>query len=223
MTYETLLERLVLNRDEQFCVFQKSLIFTKQTIIGVRTPILKKFAKEIVKSGETEQVLSFPSEYFEVTMIKLFAAATLDFDRLVLHLEPLLKDVDNWAACDGFKPVAVKRSREQFLPYLERCFAFGEPFFVRFTLVTLLNFYIDEEYLPLIKSYLTRTNTQPYYVRMAAAWLVAEILIKQYAFGLELLIDGFLDKNTHNKAIQKARESFRLNKEQKAYLLTLKK
>ena len=87
---------------------------------------------------------------------------------------------------------------------------------------SLLAEYIEGKYLPLIKSYMRRASTQYYYVHMAVAWLVAEILIKQYDEGVNLLKEKILPLKTHNKAIQKAIESYRITKEQKEYLRSLK-
>ena len=87
----------------------------------------------------------------------------------------------------------------------------------------MLSYYVDKQYLDLIESYIIRADTAPYYIHMAVAWLVAEVLVKEYAFGVALLKKGRLDKKTHNKAIQKAIESYRLEKEQKDFLRTLRK
>jgi 3-methyladenine DNA glycosylase AlkD len=93
---------------------------------------------------------------------------------------------------------------------------------VRYTLVTLLSYYIDDKYLDKVESFIKRADTSAYYVYMAVAWLVAEILIKRYDRGVAIIKSGALDKRTHNKAIQKAKESFRITKERKEFLNSLK-
>ena len=105
---------------------------------------------------------------------------------------------------------------------MEEFFAQGWEFYQRCVLTTLLGYYTEEKYLPLISEYLKRADTDLYYVHMAAAWLTAEVLVKHYEQGLEILKGGSLPPKTHNKAIQKAKESFRITEEQKGYLESLK-
>lgn len=219
MTYENLIKLLKENAEEDFRSFQKRLIFTNAEILGVRTPILRKIAKSL--QGETD-VFSFPDEYYEVTFIKLAVATKLPFEQLLQRLDKLVLSIDNWATCDTFTPDCIKDHKDEFLPYIEKYFACGSEFSERFALIILLKFYVEEKYAPTIKGYLYRANTEKYYVRMAVAWLTAELLIKLYPVGEEILLSRKLDEKTHNKAIQKGIESFRLTKDQKAYLKTLK-
>ena len=130
--------------------------------------------------------------------------------------------MDNWALSDCFKPKCLKKYRDDFLPELEKLFSDGKEFYQRYVLVVLLSEYVEQKYLPLIENYLKRADTQPYYVHMAAAWLTAEVLIKEYNYGVEILKKGLLERKTHNKAIQKAIESYRLTQEQKEFLRSLK-
>ena len=217
MTYAELLGILKDRSEEKFRLFQKKFIFTKAEILGVRTPVLRKIAKSV-----QEEVFAFPDEYYEVTFIKLAVAARLPYEKLIERLDGLVLSIDNWATCDTFKPVCIQKNKDLFLPYIERYFCRGEEFFQRFALVSLLNFYIEEKYLSLIERYLSEADTEKYYVYMSAAWLTAEVLVKFYPQGVAILQSGILDKKTHNKAIQKGIESFRLNQEQKAFLKTLK-
>ena len=120
--------------------------------------------------------------------------------------------------CTDFLRVKMRK----FLPVLERIFSHGGEFFERYALITLLSEYIEEDYLLIIESYITRADTKSYYIHMAVAWLTAEILVKHYEYGVRLLKKGVLDIKTHNKAIQKATESYRLTNERKAYLRSLK-
>ena len=130
--------------------------------------------------------------------------------------------MDNWSLCDLFKAKCILENKENFMLILEDIFSNGSEFYQRYALVTLLYYYAEEGYFPLIKSYLQRANHEKYYVHMAMAWLLAEILIKRYDVGVQWLQERIVENKTLNKAIQKARESFRLNNEQKEYLNTLK-
>lgn len=220
MTYESFIEELKSYAEEGFKIFQERLIFTSFKILGVRTPTLRKLAKKY--QSEVKSVIAFPNEYYEVVFIKLCMVSTLPYKQFLGYLDECVELMDNWALCDGFKPKCVRENRAEFLKELERIFLYGGEFYERFVLVMLLNYYVEEEYFSLIKSYLKRADKQKYYVHMAVAWLVAEILIKRPTLGEEILEDRLLDVKTHNKAIQKAKESFRVDEEKKERLNTLK-
>ena len=220
MTYSEFIEKLTPYAEEKFANFQRKLIFTERKILGVRTPTLRKLAKEW-KNG-LEELFSFPDEYSETVFIKLTVVSALPYGEFLRYVERCVALMDNWALCDGFKASCIKRRKEEFLPILERIFSHGGEYFERYVLVVLLAEYVEEQYLPVIQSYILRADTERYYVHMAVAWLTAEILIKEYVHGVELLKQRLLPAKTHNKAIQKAIESYRLTKEQKEYLRSLK-
>ena len=220
MTYFELVDLLKDNAEDDFARFQRKLIFTKQTILGVRTPTLRKIAK-LFKSDE-KRLLSFPDEYYEVTFIKLTAVSNLPFERFVEELDYCVSLMDNWATCDSFKAKCIKRNRDVFLPILQDIFNHGGIYYERYPLVVLLNEYVEEKYRGEIKKFILFADTKEYYIHMAVAWLIAEILIKDYPFGVSLLTEGVTDVKTHNKAIQKAVESYRLDEKTKEYLRSLK-
>ena len=221
MTYLEFLNRLESEKEDAFANFQARLIPTKQKILGVRTPALRKIAKEY--RIYLEDIFAFPDEYYETTFIKLAIVATLEYSQFLKYVEACVALMDNWATCDLFKAACIQKHKAEFLPILAALFEKREEFYERYVLTTLLYCYVEREYLNILEEYLKRADTQFYYVHMAAAWLTAEILIKEYDFGIELLNRGVLDKKTHNKAIQKALESFRLTQEQKAFLRAMKK
>ncbi len=220
MTYSSFIEELQSYAEPSFQQFQKRLIFTDYEILGVRTPVLRKLAKKY--EGELERIFAFPNEYYETVFIKLTIISKLPYEVLLRYLEACVALMDNWALCDSFRAKAIAKNKKEFLPVLESLFATGKEFYQRYALVVLLSEYVEKEYLSLIKAYLRRADTRPYYIHMAAAWLTAEILIKEYEYGVVLLKEKVLDVKTHNKAIQKAIESYRLTLEQKEFLRSLK-
>ena len=222
MRYLELLDILNENKELVYADFQRRLIPTKSVILGVRTPTMRKIVKEVVKTTEIEEILAFPDEYFETTFVKLTTVSALPYERFVKYVERCVELMDNWASCDCFKAKCLKKHKDEFLPVLERIFAKGGEFEQRYVLVVLLGEYMEEKYLPIAEGYISRANAAPYYVHMALAWLTAEILVKHYDYGVKLLQKGILVPRTHNKAIQKAIESYRLNQEQKEYLRSLK-
>ena len=220
MTYSDFLNRLTAYAEENFANFQRKLIFTKYEILGVRTPTLHKIAKEFAK--DFEEIFTFPNEYYEVVAIKLFQAAMLPYEAFISGLEDCVSLMDNWALCDGFKAKCIKANKTTFLPVLQLLFAHGGEYQQRYPLVVLLTEYVEMQYLPTIRKFIEEADTSRYYVHMAVAWLLAEILVKEYEAGVALLKDKITDSKTHNKAIQKAIESYRLTNEQKDFLRSLK-
>lgn len=220
MTYTAFLDELKGYAEPSFAVFQKRLIFTHYEILGVRTPTLRKLAKEHARN--LDEIFVFPNEYYEVVFIKLAIVASLPYEEFVAYLTDCVRLIDNWGLCDSFKAKAVAKHKEAFLSEIERIFAHGGEYFERYALVALLANYVELSYIPVIESYLNRADTSAYYVYMAAAWLIAEVLIKDYADGVRLLKSGVLDEKTRDKAIQKAIESYRLTKEEKEFLRSLK-
>lgn len=221
MLYSELVDELHILADEKFRMFQTGIVKPKkQKIIGVRTPVLRDLVKKY--KADVALLLTFPDEYYEVTFIKLNAAATLPYKEFCDCVRECVKSIENWAVCDTFKPKCISLHRDEFLSYIDEFLTGGE-FPARYALVTLLHFYVEKKYLPAIFSRLRNCDLNPYYVHMAAAWLTAEVLVKEYADGVNFLKSGALPIVTHNKAIQKARESFRLTAEQKTELAGLKR
>lgn len=220
MMYSQFIEVLKGHAEEGFAAFQRKLIFTKRKILGVRTPTMRKIAKEF--SGDIKALFSYPNEYYETVFIKLTAVSLLPYNEFLTYLDECVSLMDNWALCDSFKAKCIKKHKEDFLVVLEKLFHHGGEYFERYVLVVLLAEYVEKKYLDVIKAYIQRADTEIYYVHMAVAWLTAEILIKEYADGVNLLKEGILPPKTHNKAIQKAIESYRLSNEQKEFLRSLK-
>lgn len=220
MSYSNFIEELKRLAEPDFAGFQKRLIFTKYEILGVRTPIMRKLVKSW--KGREEELLSFPNEFYETVFIKLTAISALPFEEFVKHVDYCVSLMDNWALCDLFKAKCVQENKQAFLPVLESLFANGGEYYQRYVLVTLLYGYIHKEYYSLIWEYILKADKSPYYVHMAVAWLVAEILVKDYESGVAFLQKGELPVKTHNKSIQKAIESYRLTLQQKEFLRSLK-
>lgn len=221
MTYEEVLAELFLHEDERYRNFHGKLLKNDNVnLIGVRIPVLRKLAKLWKK--ESDCFLTFPDEYYEVTFLKCAIVGMLPFDQFCQCVDLVVPLLDNWATCDCFDAPCIKKNRETFLPYVARYLADEREFVARYGLVTLLRYYVDAQYLPLIFESAERANEDQYYVMMAAAWLIAEVVIKFYDEGLAYLKERKLSAPIHNKAIQKARESFRLSKEQKCELNAFK-
>lgn len=220
MIYSELIKELQSYSEEKYAAFQRGLTLTKYKFLGVRVPILRKLAQKYKK--ESDIIFNLPNEYYEIVFIKLTVLSILPYEEFVLRVKDGVALIDNWGHCDSFKAKCIQRHSEEFLPILEELFLENGEFFQRYVLVTLLCEYMNDEYIPLIESYIERADTSLYYVHMAVAWLLAEILAKYYDKGVAFLQKRIVDTKTHNKAIQKAIESYRLTEEQKGALRALK-
>lgn len=223
--YEEFLYELRSFKDENYRSFHKKLLNNdKINVLGVRVPLLRKLAKKY--KPQIEEIIAFPDEFYEVTFVKLSAVALLKYEDFIKYVDKCLLLIDNWATCDCFAPKCIYSHRDEFLPKILSYINVDGEFYQRFALTTLLHFYVEEQYLGVLTDVIRKANTEFYYVHMAAAWLIAEMLVKYFnqtvKFLLENLSENFLDKKTHSKAIQKACESFRLTQEQKKYLKGIK-
>lgn len=222
ITYEEVLSRLKENSDEEYKAFHSKLLKNDYIdLIGIRTPVLRKLAREW--KGEADTFLTFPDEYYEITFLKCALVGALKYEEFIERVDKLVPLLNNWATCDTFDAPCVKKHREEFLPFIKRYLESDKEFTVRYGLVMLLHYYVEEEYLPLIFESVRNLKMNDYYIMMGAAWLIAEVLVKHYEEGVRFLREGSMPKQTHNKAIQKACESFRVSEEEKAYLKSLRK
>ena len=227
--YEEVLADLIEKKDEKYRQFNERIVNIKPgSSIGVRTPLLRAYAKEAVRENfDPEALLSFPDDVFEIRLFKCLCIgyAKMPFAEKKEWIRRAVPVIDGWAVCDLFCSTLkeVKKHRAEFLSEIERYVEEGNEYTQRFGYVMLLGCYMEPEYLPVIFSLLSKAETKYYYTHMGAAWLIAEVLVKFYEEGVEYLKTCPLDKKTYNKAIQKARESFRLTEEQKNLLKSMKK
>lgn len=229
IAYEETLAELSAMKDEKYRVFNERIVNVPSgTSIGVRTPMLRDYAKKFVKREDFsfDELFQWPNDFYEIRLLKCLCVgyAKVPFAEKEELIEKCLPVIDGWGVCDLFCATLkeVEKHREEFLPNIERYIAMGTEFSQRFGYILLLGCYMEEEYLPVIFRLLGEAKTECYYTYMGAAWLLAEVLVKFYGEGVHYLKEGALDGRMKNKAIQKARESFRLTDEQKNYLKSLK-
>ena len=213
-------------QDKKYAAFQAKLIPTVEAerIIGVRTPELRRFAKELFGDGDTAAFLSsLPHRYFEEDQLHAFVISLeKDFDKCIAEVEAFLPFVDNWATCDQLSPKAFKKEPEKLLPYICAWLHSDKVYTVRFAIGMLMQHFLDGKFDPQYADMVAAVRSDEYYVNMMIAWYFATALAKQYAAILPYLEGRKLADWTHNKAIQKSVESYRITAEQKAYLKTLK-
>lgn len=206
-------------REEEYRDFSSKLIPTvdKSTVIGIRIPLLRKYAKSLENYEDFLQAL--PHKYFEENNLHAFLIEReRDFDACIEKLDVFLPYVDNWSTCDSMKPKVLKKEPEKLLIHIKRWLKAKDVYSVRYAINLLMSFYLDEnfdeDYLELV----AEVKSEEYYINMMRAWYFATALAKRYEKTLPYIEKKILDTWTHNKTIQKAIESFRVTKEQKEYL-----
>ena len=216
----TIREQLFALQDREYQKFQQKLIpnLAPDRIIGVRTPELRRLAKQISDAEGFKKEL--PHAYFEEDQLHSFLLAEgKDFNKTVEEVEAFLPYVDNWATCDQLRPRVFAKHREDLLPHVHRWITSGEPYTVRFGLEMLMLHYLDDTFDPAFLEEAACVQSDEYYVKMMVAWYFATALAKQYDATLPYITQHRLEKWTHNKTIQKAVESYRVLPEHKEILI----
>ena len=232
MGRETMIEKeirsaLFAQGNENFRIFNAKLMpgTDIDRVIGVKTPELKVLAKQYAKRPEIGAFLEdLPHAYFEENQLHAFLLCEIkDFDACLAAVERFLPYIDNWATCDQLSPKVFQKRSRDLLPHIEEWIGSGKTFTVRFGVLCLMRYFLDGDFAQAYPDRVAAVRSEEYYVNMMRAWYFATALAKQYEAILPYLENGRLDAWTHNKAIQKARESYRIAPEQKEYLKTLKR
>ena len=216
---EKFIDELFALQDRKYGDFQRRLIpnIAPETIIGVRTQELRRLAREMTDGDVFKKLL--PHHYFEENQVHSFLLEREKyFETAVRDVEAFLPYVDNWATCDQLSPKIFKKHRKELLPYIYRWLASEHPYTVRFGIEMLMVHFLDEDFDPEYPALVASVNHEDYYVKMMVAWYFATALAKQYDAVYPYIAQARLEKWTHNKAIQKAVESFRITPEQKEML-----
>lgn len=219
-------KQLLEMQDLAYKAFHSRLMPTisPETIIGVRTPALRKFAKEMTKYGDVEAFLrELPHKFYEENNLHGFLIEGMkDFDKCLAEVDRFLPYVDNWATCDMMRPKVFKKNPEALLPKIEEWMASGETYTVRYGIGMLMTYFLEDNFDVKYAEAVAAVQSEEYYVKMMVAWYFATALAKQWDAVISFIEEGRLEKWTHKKAIQKAVESYRITPEQKTYLRGLK-
>ncbi len=214
-------------QDLKYKEFHQKLMPTvsPDKVIGIRTPVLRKFVKEFGKREEAESFLkNLPHKYYEEDNLHAFLLEQIkDYDILIKELNKFLPFVDNWATCDMMRPKILKDHKEELLENIKKWLSSKDTYTIRFAVNCLMNYYLEEDFKSEYLNWVKDVQSEEYYINMVRAWYFATALAKQYDATVKILENNILDKWTHNKTIQKAVESYRITKVQKTYLKTLKR
>ena len=214
------------NQDLKYKDFHSSLVpnVDKDRFIGVRTPTLRSIAKDMIKDGSYKEFIKeLPHYYYEEnTLHSCILSLYKDLDELLVELDIFLPYIDNWATCDLLKSKAFEKDQNRILDIVKEWIHTKDVYSVRFGIVTLLSFYLDDYFSDEINDIVLNINSSEYYINMAIAWYFSYALIKQYDRTIDIFKEKRLNKWIHNKSIQKAIESYRVDNDKKNYLRSLK-
>jgi len=213
--------------DEKYKKFHSGLCPGTDNIIGVRVPILRKYAKELAKMDFRNYLETARNKYYEEILLQgmVISSAQMSLEERLYHIKLFVPKIDNWAICDYF--ISGFKFRQEdlstvwsfIIPYLKS----DKEFELRFAVVMMLDHYIIPEYINRVIKELDKIKSNKYYVQMAIAWTISVCFVKFTEVSMEYLKNNNLDDFTYNKSIQKIIESNRVDKEMKGYLRTLKR
>ena len=197
----------------------------KEIIIGIRTPVLRKFAKEFSKRKEAEEFLQdLPHQYYEENNLHMMIITGIkDYDKCLEEIRKFVPYINNWATCDLPLPKCFGKHKEELFPQIREWIASDHTYTIRYGLGTLMSLYLDEDFKPEYLELAASVRSEEYYVNMMMAWYFATALAKQWEATVPYIEQRKLPQWVHRKTIQKAVESYRITSEQKTYLKSLRR
>lgn len=192
----------------------------KETVIGIRTPVLRKFAKEFAGTSEAEAFLrQLPHRYYEENNLHMMLITGIkDYEKCMEEIQRFLPCIDNWATCDYPAPKCFARHKDQVLEKAKRWISSGETYVIRYGIGMLMRLFLDEDFSSEYLEMTAAVQSQEYYVNMMIAWYFATALAKQWDATVPYIEQHKLSDWVHRKTVQKAVESYRITPEQKEYL-----
>lgn len=234
VSFESVREMLLDSVDEKYKEFNASLIPGEENrMLGVRMPLLRDIARKIAKENwkdylqEVKKAEQSKEAYHEELLLHGIVIGYVKCDEKERQelLDGFVPFIQNWAVCDSscmtYKFMA--KDANVWYPYVEKYLASDREYEIRFGVVCLLDHFVTEEYIDRILGWMGKIRHEGYYVKMAVAWAVSVCFVKYPEKTKEFLKGNHMDDFTHNKSIQKIRESFRVSKEDKEWVKTLKR
>ncbi len=222
----TILERLEACSSGEYRDFQSKLVpnIPKETILGVRTPDMRKIARDVRGTKEAEAFLTqLPHPYYEENLVHFFLIAMIrDFDECIQAVGDFLPYVNCWPVCDQSSPKVFTKNHSRLLPFIREWIGSEHVYTARFGIRMLMNEFLGEDFRPEYLEWVADVKGDDYYIKMMVAWYFATALAKRYDESIVFLEEHRLEPWTHKKAIQKAVESYRVSDAHKEYLKTLR-
>ena len=221
MTTEAIKQRLYELQDIPYRDFQAKLIpnISPESMIGTRTPALRKLAKELHKDPDIGVFLQdLPHTFFDENQLHAFLISEIkDYPKCLDQVQKFLPYIDNWATCDQLSPKVFGKHKEELLISIREWIGSNQTYTIRFAIGMLMQHYLDNDFDPIYLQMVSEVRSEEYYINMMIAWYFATALAKQYDAALPYIEQKKLETWTHNKTIQKAVESYRVTPEQKDY------
>ena len=219
-------EKIFSLADEKYKEFHSGLCPNTNNIVGVRVPILRNYAKELVKEGFEKNYNKIQTEYYEEIMLKgmMIGLEKMDIDTKLTYIKEFIPYIDNWAVCDIFVAGLKIKEKEKFYNFIQKYLENNKTEFeIRFGLVSLLDYFIDKEHIQQIFKITDKIKRDEYYIEMAIAWLISICYIKFPIETEEYLNNNKLSDFAYNKSIQKIIESTRVDEQVKNKLRKMKR
>ena len=219
-------EQLFALQDLKYRDFHSKLMpnISKENVIGIRVPVLRKFAKNFAKDPQLQDFLQeLPHQYYEENNLHMMLVAQIkDYESCLAEVERFLPYVDNWATCDLPAPKCFEKHKKELITVIRKWISSEKIYVVRYGIGLLLRLYLDADFDPAYLELVTAVQSEEYYVNMMIAWYLATALAKQWEETIPYLEGRRLSEWVHRKTIQKAVESYRITKEKKEYLRSLR-
>lgn len=224
---KTIRERIFELADDDFRQFHCKLVPGTENVLGVRLPELRKLAKEIAKGDWRAYLAEASDDYYEEIMLQglVIGYAKADINEILQYVTNFVQKIDNWAICDTFcsNLKITKKYMSEVWNFLQPYLLSQKEFEMRFGIVMLLGYYIQEDYIDQVLLLLDNTRHEGYYVKMAVAWAISICFVKYPEKTMTYLKENTLDKFTYNKALQKITESLRVDKATKTVIRSMKR
>lgn len=227
MKNEEILDKLKELADEKYKKFHTGLCPGSKEILGVRIPLIRKLAQKLAKENFRDYLKEAENKFYEETVLQglVIANAKMDFTEKLKYIQEFVPKIDSWAVCDTFCADLkdIKKNKETMWKFIQKYFKSNKEFELRFAIIILLDYYIEEKYINEIFKIVDKIRTDKYYVQMGIAWLISVLYVKYPNETMEYLKENNLDKFTYNKSIQKIIESYRVKDESKEILRKMKR
>ena len=213
--------------DPKYKEFHSGLCPNTENIIGVRIPVLRKYAKELAKDDFRSYLSSIADDYYEEIMIKgmIIGLAKMETEERLNYISEFVPKIDNWAICDTFCAGLkfTNKNKDVVWEFIKKYQNSRKEFELRFLIVMLLDYYITDKYIDEVIKILDKTKHDGYYVKIAIAWTISVLYVKYPKITMEYLKNNTLDDFTYNKALQKIIESYRVSEEDKNIMRKMKR
>ena len=222
---EEIRKYLLSQKDQKYRDFTLPLIpnVDEKTFIGVRLPIIKKYGKSLDNITKESFLNDLPHYYHEENILHAFILSDIkDYDAFIKCVDKFLPYVSNWSTCDTICNKYLNKYKERLIKEIYKWLESDELYRVRYAVKCLMNYYLGEDHKEEYIDKVAEIKLDDYYVHMMIAWYLATGLAKNYDSFIKAIEQKRFNKDIHNKAIQKAVESYRVSDEHKAYLKSLK-